>query len=56
MLKKCRIFDIFPYIDNLRFNDVYSYIFIFQVNLCFDQFVYKLSEHVFAYFKAQACR
>ncbi|XP_046852032.1 cytoplasmic FMR1-interacting protein 2-like isoform X2 [Xenia sp. Carnegie-2017] len=26
-----------------------------EVNLCFDQFVYKLSEYVFAYFKAQAC-
>lgn len=27
-----------------------------QVNLCFDQFVYKLSDQIFAYYKAQACR
>ncbi|KAK2551270.1 Cytoplasmic FMR1-interacting protein 2 [Acropora cervicornis] len=26
-----------------------------EVNLCFDQFVYKLSEQIFSYYKAQAC-
>jgi cytoplasmic FMR1 interacting protein len=26
-----------------------------EVNLCFDQFVYKVSEQVFIYFKTQAC-
>ncbi|CAH3019681.1 unnamed protein product [Porites evermanni] len=26
-----------------------------EVNLCFDQFVYKLSDQIFAYYKAQAC-
>ena len=30
--------------------------FSWQVNLCFDQFVYKLSDQIFAYYKAQACR
>ena len=27
-----------------------------EVNLCFDQLVYKLSEHIFAYFKQKAAR
>ena len=27
-----------------------------QVNLCFDQFVYKLSDQIFSHYKAQACR
>lgn len=26
-----------------------------EVNLCFDQFVYKLSDQIFSYYKAQAC-
>ncbi len=29
---------------------------IFQVDLCFDQLVFKLSEHIFAYYKSVAAR
>ena len=29
---------------------------VFQVNLCFDQFVYKLSDQIFAYYKHWAGR
>lgn len=30
--------------------------FFYQVNLCFDQFVYKLADQIFAYYKAMAGR
>lgn len=29
---------------------------LFQVNLCFDQFVYKLADQIFAYYKILAGR
>lgn len=31
-------------------------IYVLQVNLCFDQFVYKLSDQIFAYYKHLAGR
>lgn len=31
-------------------------LFFLQVNLCFDQFVYKLADQIFAYYKAMAGR
>lgn len=46
----CSVRDTFRWI-------FYSYPSLFrQVNLCFDQFVYKLSDQIFSYYKAQACR
>ena len=33
----------------------YFYLFTFQVNLCFDQFVYNLSDNIFNYFRQKAC-
>lgn len=33
-----------------------SLFFLPQVNLCFDQFVYKLADQIFAYYKAMAGR
>jgi len=33
-----------------------SCFFLSQVNLCFDQFVYKLADQIFAYYKAMAGR
>jgi cytoplasmic FMR1 interacting protein len=36
---------------------MYEYLFVYlhQVNLCFDQFVYKLSDQIFAYYKHWSC-
>lgn len=37
-------------------NATFTIFSFFQVNLCFDQFVYKLADQIFAYYKAMAGR
>lgn len=34
----------------------HGFFFFFQVNLCFDQFVYKLADQIFGYYKILAGR
>ena len=38
----------------MKITDVRDCISVLQVNLCFDQFVYKLSDQIFSYYKSWA--
>lgn len=44
-------FNFYAYYSKTHF-----WFFFYQVNLCFDQFVYKLADQIFAYYKAMAGR
>lgn len=44
------------YLDEDTCQFVYSGLLKLQVDLCFDQLVYKLSENIFGYYKSRAAR